>query len=293
MSGRLGNGRWLKTGATIGVLAITAGSWWLSFTALVRAAGLIGLSDPKGGPTFDAVVWAGLIDAFVGLGTVCLVVYRQESRKPVYPTLLLAIFGTATVAWNAALAPTSAHVPDLVVRIGWGMPPAAMFLAWHQLINLLWPHQRIAPVPEPVPPSPRRDDDPVKEGDSTAPEPTPLQDVEPVPDPAGRNVPPLKPARARASASAGGAQASRNRSGTKPPGRNRKVGATGDPGRNSDDATRARAFGLIDQADRDGQKPTGSGIGTALGVSDSLGRRYIREFRAEQAEQEAPLRLVK
>jgi hypothetical protein len=253
--------------ATWGCGATLVIAWALSFDALNawwRAASV----DPH-------LTAAGslLIDGEMGIGVITWVAMRNAprgTRRYVAGVFVASMVVSVIANFGHPFTADSSHVlPPVLAYPSSAIPSLWAFLIVHQVV-MIWRYLASAEpgVPEPTLPPPP----PVPAPASSTGEVKVHDDISDEPF-------------ATAEAEQNGVPGKRNR-------RQQASLRT----RNTEEGNRARAYQWIAKAEREGKKITGVEVGKAIDVSDSLGRRYLREFRAEQAEhvpeQQARLWLV-
>jgi uncharacterized protein DUF2637 len=242
----LREGRWVQPTSAAGVLGIGAAAFLLSYDALHSLALASGVRPGL------ARIWPGVLDGFIVVATLTVVAAKRASRSTWYPWVLVVLFSAASVAFNILHALGQSLAPaDLVAALVFAMPPVALVLATHLLLQQgVWRRQQTraaAAIGEPV----TANAAPPAAGSTVRPVDVRTPEPESVSTPSrATGEPPAPPVR--------------------------------QPGA-ADAATRDRAQRLYAEATAAGRKLTGADLGRALGTSDSYGRLLLREFRTSEA----------
>ena len=177
---------WAGVTAASGTVAIGAGAFWLSFTALADLAVRSGIGHGQ------AWIWPLLVDGLIVVATVAVVALDRH-RAAWYPWTLLIAGALVSVTANAAhaLVTAEATVPGVLAATVAAVPPLVLLASTHLTVVLIRSAHTNAPVPEPSPVEPPRAETP--QAETSRPElPPAVSDPEPALSEPVRDAAPLE-----------------------------------------------------------------------------------------------------
>lgn len=126
--------------AITGTVFISAGAFWLSFTALADLARRSGIDAGQ------AWAWPLIVDGIIVVATVAVVALASQRRPTWYPWTLLAAGAVVSVTANAihAIIAADADVPAVLAASVAAIPPLVLLSITHLTVILT------RPVPEPA-----------------------------------------------------------------------------------------------------------------------------------------------
>lgn len=134
---------WAAAVATCGNVAIGAGAFWLSFTALSDLAGLAGV------PEDQTWAWAVIVDGVIVISTVAVVALDGSGWRAIaYPWVLLALSAGVSVVANVvhAIVQAPGTVPAPLAGAIAAVPPLVLLATTHLTVVLI--RHAVGPRPE-------------------------------------------------------------------------------------------------------------------------------------------------
>ena len=132
--------RWVQATGVAGTIGISAGAFWLSWTALTRLALMAGV------PAWQAWAWPLIVDGLIVVATISVVTMSGRSGAW-YPWLLLITAALVSVAGNAvhATLPADATLSPVLAAMIAAVPPVVLLAVTHLTAILT----RSRPRPDP------------------------------------------------------------------------------------------------------------------------------------------------